>query len=404
MSRLYGLAGSSRRFGRRAGAAGGRQSVRPRARRAFATGAFDDPVVNLRLDPQPKPEPGTIVFGRTMSDHMFRCDWSAEEGGWGTAQIVPHEPLAVSPACLGLHLGISCFEGMKAYRDPDGGTRLFRPDMNMKRFQASLQRIALPAIDEAALIDGIRKLVRTDAGWVPEGDGFSLYLRPMCFASEAYLGVGVPQTATLIVACAQAAPYFKGGMSGGIRLYAEPAAVRAWPGGVGSHKLAGNYAPTITSMRDARAAPNSYDDVLWLFGKDRQITEVGSSNFVAVLAKDGGGAELLTAPLSRGDILPGVTRDSVLHLARQMEADGLSVSERTLTMSELAGAAGSGRLLEAFGCGTAAVISPVKSVSFDGCEHFCKESPGPWAQRLYKELTDIQYGRVDGPDGWSVRC
>ena len=157
-------------------------------------------------------------------------------------------------------------------------------------------------------------------------------------------------------------------------------------------------------MRDARAAPNSYDDVLWLFGKDRQITEVGSSNFVAVLAKDGGGAELLTAPLSRGDILPGVTRDSVLHLARQMEADGLSVSERTLTMSELAGAAGSGRLLEAFGCGTAAVISPVKSVSFDGCEHFCKESPGPWAQRLYKELTDIQYGRVDGPDGWSVRC
>lgn len=372
-------------------------------RRKFATGTFDDPIVNLRTDLQPKPEPGTIVFGRTMSDHMFRCDWTAEEG-WGTAHIVPHEPLAVSPACLGLHLGISCFEGMKAYRDPEGCTRLFRPDMNMKRFQASLQRIALPTIDEAALVDGIRALVRTDASWVPEGDGFSLYLRPMCFASEAYLGVGVPQTATLLVACAQAAPYFKGGMSGGIRLYAEPAAVRAWPGGVGSHKLAGNYAPTITSMRDARAPPNSYDDVLWLFGDDRQITEVGSSNFVAVLANNDGSAELVTAPLSRGDILPGVTRDSLLHLARRMGADGLSVSERTLTMSELASAADGGRLLEAFGCGTAAVISPVKSVSFDGCEYFCRESPGPWAQRLYNELTDIQYGRADGPAGWSVRC
>ena len=160
----------------------------------------------------------------------------------------------------------------------------------------------------------------------------------MCFASEAYLGVGVPQSATLLVACAQAAPYFKGGMSGGIRLYAEPAAVRAWPGGAGSHKLAGNYAPTIVSMRDARAGAEPYDDVLWLFGEDRQITEVGSSNFAAVLGKPDGGAELVTAPLSRGDILPGVTRDSVLHLARGMEAEGLTVSERTLTISDIAAA------------------------------------------------------------------
>jgi branched-chain amino acid aminotransferase len=372
-------------------------------RRSFASGSFADPVVNLRPDPQPKPEPESVVFGRTMSDHMFLCDWDAEEG-WGTAQIVPHEPIGISPSCLGLHLGISCFEGMKAYRDAGGAARLFRPDMNMKRFQRSLERIALPPIDEEALIDGIRALVRTDESWVPDGDGFSLYLRPMCFASEAYLGVGVPQSATLLVACAQAAPYFKGGMSGGIRLYAEPAAVRAWPGGAGSHKLAGNYAPTIVSMRDARAGAEPYDDVLWLFGEDRQITEVGSSNFAAVLGKPDGGAELVTAPLSRGDILPGVTRDSVLHLARGMEAEGLTVSERTLTISDIAAAAESGMLLEAFGCGTAAVISPVKSLSFEGEEYMCAQSPGPWAQRLYGELTDIQYGRKEGPEGWSVVC
>ena len=376
-----------------------RASIAPTPARSLSS--FGAPAVTRTAQPAEQPPPESLIFGRTMSDHMFRCDWSSE-GGWGEAAIVPHEPIAISPACLGLHLGISCFEGMKAYRDPEGGLRLFRPDRNMARFQNSLARVALPAIDEAGLIDGIRALVRTDASWVPEGDGYSLYLRPICYASEPYLGVGVPQSATLLVACAQAAPYFPSGISGGIRLLAEPEAVRAWPGGAGGHKLAGNYAPTIVSMRDARAGSPAFDDVLWLFGEDRQITEVGSSNFAAVLGRDDGSAELVTAPLSRGDILPGVTRDSVLHLARGME--GLSVSERTLTIAELGAAAEQGKLLEMFGCGTAAVIAPIASVTFDGTEYEAADSPGPWAQRLYKELTDIQYGRAEGPAGWSVLC
>jgi branched-chain amino acid aminotransferase len=156
-----------------------------------AAAAFDASRLTVRAcgNPQPKPDRDEIVFGRSMSDHMLLCDWTAADG-WGAPRIVPHEPLAVSPACLGLHLGISCFEGMKAFRDPEGSVRLFRPDMNAARFQRSCSRVALPTADVAELTEAIRALVRQDAAWVPDGDGFSLYIRPVCFATEAYHGVG----------------------------------------------------------------------------------------------------------------------------------------------------------------------------------------------------------------------
>jgi branched-chain amino acid aminotransferase len=190
-----------------------RGAVRPRCRgERFFSGlaAFDASklTVHACAEPKPKPERDELVFGRSMSDHMLLCDWTAAEG-WGAPRIVPHEPLAVSPACLGLHLGISCFEGMKAYRDThSGAVRLFRPDMNAQRFQRSCSRVALPTADAAELTEAICALVRQDADWVPEGDGFSLYIRPVCFATEAYHGVGAPSAATIVVTMSAAAPYF----------------------------------------------------------------------------------------------------------------------------------------------------------------------------------------------------
>ena len=297
---------------------------------------------------------------------------------------------------------MAAFEGMKAYRDAAGKVRLFRPDMNMKRLSSSMVRLAMPPLDEAGYLACIKRLVALERSWVPDGDGFSLYLRPTVIGTQPTLGVGPSRSIKLFTICCPVGPYYPEGFKP-VSIYAERDAVRAWPGGVGDRKLGGNYAPTILIQKDAAA--RGYSQVLWLVGKELQVTEVGTMNFFVMWTRRDGVRELVTAPLD-GTILPGVTRDSILALARGWGE--FNVREARFTMGELADALREGRVEEAFGAGTAAVVSPVKSLHFDGTNF---EVPlgkgsgsnvgaGPLTQRFWKELLDIQYGRKE--HAWSV--
>eukprot|EP00903_Cladosiphon_okamuranus_P020178 g18522.t1 len=354
--------------------------------------------------PREKQEKSTLEFGQTFTDHMLHLDWDLE-GGWRAPRISPYGDLAISPAASSLHYGLQCFEGMKAYRDADGNVRLFRPDLNIRRLNRSMKRLRFPEVDEASMIELISKLVLEDEDWIPEGDGYSLYLRPTAISTHPYLGVVAASNVKLFVILSPVGPYYKEGFNP-IRLYADTEHRRAWPGGMGFAKAGGNYAPTIQPQAQA-LAEHGCAQVLWLFGKDDLVTEVGAMNIFFLLEKEGGGGvELVTSPLG-DDILDGVTRRSVLELARGWETleNGvpLEVVERRLAMGEVVKASNEGRLLEVFGTGTAAVIAPVSFIKYR--EHDIEvpsgDCIGPLAKRFWETLTDIQYGRVEHP--WSVR-
>ena len=305
---------------------------------------------------------------------------------------------------------------MKAYKSlvpgDEASVRLFRPDKNMVRLSNSMERLQLPGFDfdPTELIACIAELVRTDAPWIPTGTGYSLYLRPTVIATHRFLGVAAPDSILLYVLCSPVGPYYKPSGFQPVRLTADTPYVRAWPGGTGANKVGGNYAATMKAQH--RATLDGYNQVLWLWNND-EVTEVGAMNVFFVLAKYGesntsnrGGppmVELVTPPLDRGDILPGVTRDSILHLARtKWRADDVIVSERNITMTELREAAATGRLLEAFGAGTAAVVTPIQSIQHHGADIELPAAPGPITQRVWDEITGIQYGTKEGPPGWSV--
>ena len=253
-------------------------------------------------------------------------------------------------------------------------------------------------VDLQELLTCIKKLVRLDEDWIPHGDGYSLYLRPTVVATNPYLGVSAPDRMLLYVITGPVGPYYTQGFAP-VKLTADTVDVRAWPGGTGGNKLGGNYGPTIRAS--AEAAGRGYDQVLWLYGEDKEITEVGLMNVFFLLEKsdNGGGKELVTPPLTRGDILPGVTRRSILELT-QLWGE-FDVVEQFPTMPEIRDAAQSGRLIEAFGAGTAAVVSPIKCVQYRG-EDIPIQAVGNVTQRIWNELTAIQYGNVEGPEGWSV--
>jgi len=346
-----------------------------------------------------RPSKEELEFGTTFSDHMLKIEW--EGGKWSAPKIVPYGDLVLSPASSCLHYGLSCFEGMKAYKSiQNEELMLFRPELNMERLSGSMDRLQIPGFDfdRKELLKCIAELVRTDKDWIPSGEGYSLYIRPTVIATHKYLGVAAPTSVLLFVICSPVGPYYKTGFAP-VRLTTDTPYVRAWPGGTGNSKVSGNYAPTMKAQ--AEAVRSGYGQVLWLFGENDQITEVGAMNiFFFLVNKDTGRKELVTPPLSRGDILPGVTRRSILELARKW--DEFDVTERFPTMLEIKQAADDGRLLEAFGAGTAAVVAPVSCIQYKGVD-IAIPATGELTKRIWNSITSIQYGKVEGPEGWAIK-
>jgi branched-chain amino acid aminotransferase len=341
---------------------------------------------------------------RTAADHMLTIEWT-KEAGWLTPKITPYQNLSLDPATCVFHYAFECFEGMKAYKDPSSGqVRLFRPDKNMARFNKSAARIALPTFEPQALIDLIARFVKLESRFIPEQRGYSLYLRPTMIGTQKTLGVGPPGSALLYVIASPVGPYYPTGFKA-VSLEATDYAVRAWPGGVGDKKLGANYAPCIVPQMEAMS--RGFQQNLWLFGEEEFVTEVGTMNFfVALKDKETGQKELVTAPLD-GTILDGVTRDSVLSLARErLVPEGWKISERKYTMKELDEAAEEGRLIEAFGAGTAAIVSPVRHISWKGklvnCGLKDHEETGELTMRVKNWIEARQYGDEEHP--WSYVC
>ncbi|KAI9722236.1 MAG: Mitochondrial branched-chain amino acid (BCAA) aminotransferase [Candelaria pacifica] len=346
--------------------------------------------------------PEELVFGRTFTDHMLSIEWTASEG-WLPARITPYQNLSLDPASCVFHYGFECFEGMKAYKDKDGHIRLFRPTKNMARLNSSSTRIALPGFQGSQFIDLIAKFVKLEERFIPSTRGYSLYLRPTMIGTQRTLGVGPPGSALLYVIASPVGPYYPSGFKA-VSLEATDYAVRAWPGGVGDKKLGANYAPCIVPQ--LQAASRGFHQNLWLFGDENYVTEAGTMNFFAAIRnKETGKKELLTAPLD-GTILEGVTRDSILSLAKEkLVPEGWDVLEKSFTLGDLLNAADEGRLLEAFGSGTAAVVSPVRNISSNGRLINCglkeNEEAGEVASRMKQWIEGRQYG--DEEHEWSYK-
>ena len=338
------------------------------------------------------PDPNTLLFGKVFTDHMFLMDYDAGQG-WHDARIVPYGPLSLAPSCMVLHYAQEVFEGMKAYRDPEGGVRLFRPSENARRMQSSCQRLCIPTIPEEDFVEAVETLVRLEERWVPSLAGTSLYIRPFVFATDASLGVHASHSYLFCVICCPVGAYYKEGLNP-VKIYVEDEDVRAVRGGTGFTKCGGNYAASIRAGE--RAEERGFSQVLWLDGVERKyIEEVGSMN---VLFKVDG--KVITPKLT-GSVLPGITRKSCLDLLRDW---GYVVEERLITAQELFDAAEAGTLEEAWGSGTAAVISPIGTLAWEGKSVLINGGQiGSLSQRLYDTLTGIQWGTEPDPYGWSVK-
>ncbi|PFH57152.1 hypothetical protein XA68_15438 [Ophiocordyceps unilateralis] len=350
--------------------------------------------------PKPLTDAESLVFGKEFTDHMLSVEWDQNDG-WMAPRISPYQNLSLDPATCVFHYAFECFEGMKAYKDSNGKIRLFRPDLNMARLNKSAARIALPTMEPTSLVELICRLVKLDSRCIPSKRGYSLYIRPTLIGTQKTLGVCPPGSALLFVIASPVGPYYPTGFKA-VSLEATDYAVRAWPGGVGDRKLGANYAPCIVPQ--LQAASRGFQQNLWLFGEEEYVTEVGTMNmFVAMKNKETGQPELLTAPLD-GTILEGVTRDSVLALARErLVPDGWKVAERKFTMREIYEASLDGRLLEAFGSGTAAIVSPIRTIGWKGKRVNCglkeSEETGEIALKMKNWIEAIQYG--DEGHDWS---
>ena len=332
-------------------------------------------------------------FGRVFTDHMALIRFS-ETVGWHDAQITARKPLMLDPATAVLHYAQEIFEGMKAYRLADGKMALFRPDANAARFRASAKRMAMPELPEEMFIESVKALVRADRDWFPDIDGGSIYLRPFMFASEVFLGVKPSAEYLYLVIASPVGAYFKGDVPA-ISLWVSQDYTRAAPGGTGAAKCGGNYATSLVAQ--AEAIKLGYDQVVYLDAAERRwIEELGGMNLFFVF-DDG---SLQTPPLS-GTILPGITRDALITLARD---EGLTVREEPYAIDQWRADAISGRLTESFACGTAAVVTPVGSVtSAEGRFTIGAGGPGQTTQRLRERLVGIQRGTVADPYGWVQR-
>lgn len=335
--------------------------------------------------PKAKPTDETkLGFGKIFTDHMFIMNYDEGEG-WHNPRIVPYAPIALDPAAMCLHYGQADFEGLKAYRRADGSIGLFRPDQNMARLNVSNERLCIPKIDEAFGVEAIKTLVEVDKDWVPHSEGTSLYIRPYIFAIDPMVGVHPAKHLLFVIILSPVGAYYDNGLAP-VKIYVEEHYVRAVTGGTGFTKAAANYA--ISMKAQEVAEEQGYAQVLWLDGVHRKyIDEVGAMNVFFVV--DG---EVITPSLDRGCILGGITRKSCIELLRHM---GYKVTERDIEIGELVKAYDEGKFDEAFGSGTAAVISPIGELKY-GDKHMVINDGkiGPISQKLYDTLTGIQWGRL----------
>jgi branched-chain amino acid aminotransferase len=330
-----------------------------------------------------------LGFGVHFSDHVFISRY--KNGKWDDGAIEPYGLLPFEPGLCVLHYGQSIFEGLKAFESVKGGINIFRPDMNVRRLNRSAEIVCIPTYDEERLLAGIRELVKLDAKFVPHKKGQSLYIRPVAFGSGHFLGVTAASEYYLIVMTSPVASYYAAGLNP-VKIMVSTDHVRAVQGGVGAAKTAANYAASLYAGMDAHK--RGFAQVLWLDGVNRKdIDEVGAMNIMFVIDD-----ELITPSLSKGTVLAGVTRDTVLTLAREW---GMKISERNISIDEVAEAHTSGRLKEVFGTGTAAVISPVGLLEYKGKEMIFNDMKiGPVAQKFYDTITSIQYGEVADTHNW----
>ncbi len=349
--------------------------------------------INKTDFPKAKPaDEGGLGFGKIFTDHMFVMDYSVEKG-WYDPRIVPYAPLELDPATTVLHYGQTIFEGLKAYRTKDDEILLFRPEKNMERINISNERLCIPPIDVDFGVKALKAFVDVERDWVPSSVGTSLYLRPFIIATDPFLGVHPSHTYKFIIIASPSGQYYPEGVNP-VKIWVESKYVRAVKGGIGYSKTAGNYAASLKAQKEAQDA--KYTQVLWLDGIDRKyIEEVGTMNVFFVI--DG---EVIT-PKLQGSILPGITRLSVIELLR---SQGIKVTERVISIQEVYDAHSEGRLDEAFGTGTAAVISPIGELNWDGNKITINNNKtGKIAQSTYNYITDLQSGKIADIFGWTQK-
>ncbi len=351
-------------------------------------------MLNIRIErtptPKTKPDYSKLGFGRYFTDHMFLMDYSTEKG-WHDARIVPYGPLQLDPSAMVFHYAQELFEGLKAYMRADGGIQLFRPDKNIERMENTCDRLCVPRIPEEDVLQAIKAVVSVDRDWVPKSEGTSLYIRPFIIATDPHLGVHPSHTYLFAIILSPVGSYYAAGINP-VKIYVEREYVRCVKGGTGRAKAGGNYAASLIGQQ--RAEDMGCAQVLWLDGVHRKyIDEVGAMNVFFVI--DG---VVVTPELTDGNILPGVTRASCVELLKKW---GVPVEERKVSIDEVLEASDNGKLDEAFGTGTAAVISPVGEL-YDGDREIVinNNEIGPISKRLYDAITGIQWGKTEDVMGW----
>ncbi len=351
-------------------------------------------MIDIRIEktttPKEKPAAAGLGFGQTFSDHMFLMDYNNEKG-WYNARIVPFGYLSIHPACTALHYGSEIFEGLKAYRKPDGSVQMFRPIENVRRMNRSAERLCLPQVPEEDFMQILDTFVGLEQDWTPSEPGTSLYLRPFMYGNDETLGVHAVHNATLAIIASPSGSYYKEGINP-VKIMIESEDVRAVRGGTGYAKCGGNYA--ASNRAGQRAEEKGYSQVLWLDGVERKyIEEVGAMN---VMFKIDG---TIVTPALTGSILPGITRMSCIEV---LKSKGFKVEERLLSIEELETALKEGKLEEAWGCGTAAVVSPIGELAYKDDIFVINEGKiGETTQMLYDILTGIQFGNGEDTFGWT---
>ncbi|WKK61876.1 branched-chain amino acid aminotransferase [Corynebacterium sp. P3-F1] len=336
-------------------------------------------------------------FGEKFTDHMVAIDWSEDEG-WHNARVEPYAPIEFDPASMVFHYGQAIFEGLKAYRQPDGSIATFRPEQNARRMQNSAERLAMPDLPEELFVESLRQIVDIDEAWVPEAGGeAALYLRPFMISTEISLGVKPASTYTYYVIASPAGAYFSGGIKP-VKVWISEDYVRAAPGGTGAAKFAGNYAASL--LAQAQAQEQGCDQVVWLDAIERTyIEEMGGMNLMFVYGSgDGDGNVKLVTPELSGSLLPGITRDSLLQVAQDL---GYETEELRISVEDWKNDVAKGKMTESFACGTAAVITPVGHIVGNDIDFTVNDNEaGDVTMALRERLTKIQRGEVEDTHGW----
>ena len=349
--------------------------------------------ITKTTSPKEKPaDESKLGFGKIFTDHMFLMDYTAGKG-WYDPRIVPYQSFSLDPACVIFHYAQEIFEGLKAYRTADNTIQLFRPECNAQRLQDSSDRMCIPKIPVEDFLQAVKTLVEVDKSWVPHTDGASLYIRPFVFATDVGMGVHASRNYTFCIICAPSGAYYAEGIDP-VRIYVEDEYIRAAPGLTGFTKCGGNYAASLISQ--VKAHELGYEQTLWLDGVEHKyVEEVGSMNCFFKI--DG---TVYTAP-TVGTVLPGVTRMSCIELLKHW---GIPVSEERLPIADVMKASHDGKLEEVFGTGTAAVISPVGELRYEGdVAHINNGEIGEVTHKLYNTLTGIQWGKLPDELGWTVK-